>query len=433
MNNRFSYTHLLAILIPLSLTLTGCGSSNQTKTSAPVVQPTQNEPVKTAVPAPTKPIVATENQPVPNNKVVDILVPENTKTLITTDETTAPLASASPAVNEESIKQAQKNLRKVVVLLPDRPSLAEVNRDIEKGIRAAHQHQPHNPHLQLVVLHDALSGEALMQKANAYTPDWIIGPLTKSDIQSIQSLTNERHIFLNRLDGPTTSLQIGLPLEDEIDQLLSQFQPQLGQLLVVASNDAGDQRLLTHLNQKAKALAFNLTSVTVEKQNPDLRDWLIREGGIQSSQDRIKRLTNLVKGDFSDSPPQTRQDVQALIFLGNAKQLRSIMPSLSYYRINWPVYATSRLLPSKSTDPFNEPELNGVSVLTPPYLININTPAPTSLFEALGWDSYQLLANPLAHSANTQTGKLTNQNNQLHRQLIWMQIQDGRLINRKQP
>ncbi|MCL4556547.1 MAG: hypothetical protein M1572_06645, partial [Gammaproteobacteria bacterium] len=115
----------------------------------------------------------------------------------------------------------------------------------------------------------------------------------------------------------------------------------------------------------------------------------------------------------------------------NVKQLRSIMPSLSYYRINWPVYATSRLLPSKSTDPFNEPELNGVSVLTPPYLIN--TPAPTSLFEALGWDSYQLLANPLAHSANTQTGKLTNQNNQLHRQLIWMHIQDGRLITRNLP
>lgn len=430
MNNRFSYTHLLAILLPLSLTLSGCGSSNQTKAPAPVVQPTQNEPVKTVIAAPSKPILVPENQSVPNNKVVDIPAPAIPQTP-STAETTAPLASANSAVNEESIKQAQKNLRKVVVLLPDRPSLSEVNRDIEKGIRAAHQLQPHNPHLQIVVLHDALSGEALMQKANAYTPDWIIGPLTKSDIQSIQSLTNDRHIVLNRLDTPTTALQIGLPLEDEIDQLLSQFQPQLGQLLVVASNDASDQRLLTQLNQKAKALAFSVSSVTLEKQNPDLRDWLINEGGIQSSQDRIKRMTNLVRGDFSDSPPQARQDIQALIFLGNAKQLKSIMPSLSYYRINWPVYATSRLLPSKNTDPFNEPELNGVSVLTPPYLIN--TSGPSSLFEALGWDSYQLLANPLAHSANTQTGKLTNQNNQLRRQLNWMQIQDGRLVNRKQP
>ncbi|MBD3767147.1 MAG: penicillin-binding protein activator [Gammaproteobacteria bacterium] len=430
MNNRFSYTHLLAILLPLSLTLTGCGSSNQTKSPAPIVHPTQNEPVKTVIAAPSKPILIPENQSVPNNKVVDIPAPAIPQTP-STAETTAPLASANSALNEENIKQAQKNLRKVVVLLPDRPSLSEVNRDIEKGIRAAHQLQPHNPHLQIIVLHDALNGEALMQKANAYTPDWIIGPLTKSDIQSIQSLTNDRHIVLNRLDTPTTALQIGLPLEDEIDQLLSQFQPQLGQLLVVASNHASDQRLLTQLNQKAKALAFNVSSVTLEKQNPDLRDWLINEGGIQSSQDRIKRMTNLVRGDFSDSLPQARQDIQALIFLGNAKQLKSIMPSLSYYRINWPIYATSQLLPSKSTDPFNEPELNGVSVLTPPYLIN--TSGPSSLFEALGWDSYLLLANPLAYSANTQTGKLTNQNNQLRRQLNWMQIQDGRLVNHKQP
>lgn len=101
------------------------------------------------------------------------------------------------------------------------------------------------------------------------------------------------------------------------------------------------------------------------------------------------------------------------------------MPSLQYYRVSWPIYATSRLLPSKNTESFNEPELNGTLVLTPPYLVNqtaINGP-----FEALGWDSYLLLANPQAVSVETQSGKLTNQQGQMRRQLLWRVIQNGQL------
>jgi outer membrane PBP1 activator LpoA protein len=427
MNNFRLETLILACLLPLSLLLTGCGSSSQSKTPAPVIQPTQTvkTPVITSKQVDTN--KSTHTPPIKTEANVEVSALPANKPVITEIPTNTPAVS----VNTDIIKQAQKNLRKVVVLLPDRPSLGDVNRDIEKGIRSAHQQHPHNPNLQFVFLYDALTGEALIQKANAHNPDWIIGPLTKSDIQSIQQLTHERHIFLNRLDNSTISLQIGLPLEDEVDQLLSQFAPQLGQLLVIATQDTSDQRLLNYLTHQAKTLSLNLNVITVEKQNPDMRDWLNREGGIQSSQERIKRMSNLVRGDFSDSTPQARQDIQAIIFLGNAKQLRSIMPSLSYHRLNWPVYATSRLLPSKNTDIFNEPELNGVTLLTPPYLLNTQT--PNTLFEALGWDSYQLLANPFAHAAMTQTGKLVNQDNQLRRQLLWGQIQGGRLIARQQP
>lgn len=417
------------ISLPLALTLILAplwllGCANQPKsTPAPVVQPNQTTSAATTQPAPSH--SATTPEPVASKApILAITVaPEPFGGII---PAAIPLDDSNLA---NQIKQAQSALRKVVVLLPDRPSLAEVNRDIAKGIMAAHQQQPHNPHLQLIFVHDSLSGEALMQKAQAYAPDWIIGPLTKADIQSVQSLAGAQHILLNRLDTPTAALQIGLPAEDEIDQLLAHFQPQQGQLLVISSNDASEQRLVNYLSNSAQAKQLVTIQVTVEKQNADLRPWLISEGGIQSSQDRIKRMTQLVRADLSDSNLQARQDIQAVIFLGNAKQLRSIMPSLTYYRVEWPIYATSHLLPSKNSETFHETELNGVTVLAPPYLL---TPQlPSSPFEALGWDSYLLLANPQALGKPTQTGKLVNQNNQLRRQLNWTHIKEGRLTTPK--
>lgn len=421
---KLTQAHLGRSLTLLALPLLMLGCANQPKTApAPVVQPAATPAKNTLSTAP----VSTAVMPEAINKAP----------LINMTPAPAPVGGILPAQavqtdasSNAQIKLAQQALRKVVVLLPDRASLAEVNRDIEKGIKAAHQQHPHNPHLQLVFLHDALSGEALLQKAKSYAPDWIIGPLTKTDIQSLQSLATSQHIFLNRLDSATTALQIGLPAEDEIEQLLAQFKPNQGQLIVIASNDASEQRLVNYLTQSAHNKQLSVSSVTVEKQNADIRTWLINEGGIQSSEARIKRMTQLLRGDFSDTSPQARQDVQAIVFLGNAKQLRSIMPSLEYYRVGWPVYATSRLLPSKNSEVFYEPELNGVTVLAPPYLLN--TQSPNTPFEALGWDSYQLLADPQAQVANTQTGKFfssqqLNSQTQLKRQLKWVRIKEGRL------
>lgn len=417
------------ISLPLALTLILAplwllGCANQPKsTPAPVVQPNQTTSTTTVQPAPAHSAAAPEPVASKAPVLAITVAPEPFGGII---PAAIPLDDSNLA---NQVKQAQSALRKVVVLLPDRPSLAEVNRDIAKGIMAAHQQQPHNPHLQLIFVHDSLSGEALMQKAQAYAPDWIIGPLTKADIQSVQSLAGAQHILLNRLDTPTAALQIGLPAEDEIDQLLAHFQSQQGQLLVISSNDASEQRLVNYLSNSAQAKQLATIQVTVEKQNADLRPWLISEGGIQSSQDRIKRMTQLVRADLSDSNLQARQDIQAVIFLGNAKQLRSIMPSLTYYRVEWPIYATSRLLPSKNSETFHDTELNGVTVLAPPYLL---TPQlPSSPFEALGWDSYLLLANPQALGKPTQTGKLVNQNNQLRRQLNWTHIKEGRLTTPK--
>jgi len=406
-----------------TLILTGCtGNNNKPHMPAPVVTPGQNvtKPTQPSVGKPTLTIptpVEAKAEPVVNPVVI---APPNADPIIT--EPTATLATPAEL---QRITQTQQALRKVVVLLPDHPSLGDVNRDIEKGIRSAHQQRPHNGSLQLIFIRDQLPAEQLLAKAKAYAPDWIIGPLTKSDIHPISNLLDKQQILLNRLESSTNALQIGLPVEDETNQLLNSFGNNTQPIAVVASNDAAEQRILSALQQQANARNIPVITISVDKQNASISDWLDNEGGLKESRQRIERIGKLLRTKF-DMPAQPRHDLQALVLLSNGKQAHNFMPAVQYHQLNWPILATSRLLPSRKNDKFSEPDFEGIRVLTPPYLIS-NTPVETP-FEALGWDSYQLLGNPLALNVDGMTGKLTpNSNNQLTRQLSWQRIRNSQL------
>jgi outer membrane PBP1 activator LpoA protein len=411
-----AYTYIAIIT---SLILTGC-ASNRAHTPAPVVTAGQ--------PAITKPNPVIVNKPVPT------LTETKPESLITNPE---PTIMVTPELSEEEkhaavqkMKQEQTALRKVVVLLPDYPSLGDVNRDIEKGIRAAHQQRPYNNNLQLVFIHDQLPAEQLLNKAKSFAPDWIIGPLTKTDIQAISTQLDDKQILLNRLDNATPALQLGLPVEDEITQLFNVINGSKQPIAVITTNDAIEQRILAGLQQKADANNIPVLVIEVNKQNANISQWLDTTGGIAQSRQRIERMSKLLRTKL-ETTPQARHDLQALILLGNAKQAHSFMPAVQYHQISWPILATSRLLPTRKGDKFNEPDFEGIRVLTPPYLLS--AAGPETPFEALGWDSYQLLANPKALNIDGMTGKLLpNENNQVVRQLTWQRIHQSQLVPLKQ-
>lgn len=419
-------TSRITSLILLSLALGACNTSKP-RTPAPVVVPGQNaaqpnqQTAQTQTPSEaTKPVIP----PVNNMANATIKQPETTEENAAASPIIAPVVETTET--PEFVKQQQQALRKVVILLPDRPSLAEVNRDIEKGIRAAHQQHPLNNALQLIFIHDPLPSDQLMAKAKAFSPDWIIGPLTKGDIQGAQALLDKQQILLNRIDTPTAALQFGLPAEDEAAQLLAKLKSATRPIAIVTSGDATEQRLLTTLQQQASELRIPVYVITVDKNLPDIRDWLLQTGGIQASQKRIERISKLTNTKL-ETPPHARTDIQALILLGNARQAHAIMPAIQYYRPNWSILATSRLLPIRKGEVFNEPEFNEIQVLTPPYLTAPT--GPETPFEALGWDSYQLLGNPQAINVEGMTGKLfINTSNQVVRQLNWQRIKQNQLV-----
>ena len=412
-----------------NFSLTGC-TNNNTKphTQAPVV--TLGKAVD--LPAPSiakKPNLVPIPQSKPETKIE--LLPDSPQTTEVTPELAPaiteliPVSSVATQAEQQRVKQQQQALRKVVILLPDHPSLGSVNRDIEKGIRMAHQQHPHNTNLQLIFIHDPLPSDQLLLKAKGFSPDWIIGPLTKSDIQTINTQLDKNQILLNRLDTSTPAYQLGLPIEDETNQILSSLGKNTQPIAVVASNDPAEQRILTSLQQQASIYKIPVLVINVDKQNATINNWLEKEGGMEQSRQRIEQLGKLLRTKF-ETPSHPRSDLQALILLGNAKQAHNIMPAVQYHQINWSILATSHLLPSHKGDKFGEPDFEGIKVLTPPYLIS-NTGLGT-LFEALGWDSYQLLGNPSAINANSMTGKLIlNNNNQLVRQLTWQRVHQNEL------
>lgn len=419
---------LTLISSAIALILTGCTSNDsRTHTPAPVVTPGQTTPKAVAPIAISKPIVT----PVmPQTEIKHEPIAAIPEPATGTIEAIAPtLSNTELQAEQQRVMQQQQALRKVVILLPDHPSLGDVNRDIEKGIRAAHQQRPHNTSLQLIFVHDPLPAEQLLNKAKSFSPDWIIGPLTKTDIQAIAGQLDKQQILLNRLDTATAALQFGLPVEDEATQLLKNFANNTQPIAVVASNDAIEQRLLTNLQQQASVQNIPVLTINVDKQSADISLWLENEGGLAKSRQRIERIGKLLRTKL-EMPAQARTDLQALILLGNGRQAHNLMPAVQYNQISWPILATSRLLPTRKGDKFNEPDFEGIRVLTPPYLIS--TTGPETPFEALGWDSYQLLGNPNAINVSGMTGKLLlNANNQLLRQLTWQKIHQNQLNNIK--
>lgn len=439
MHSVLSARASLWCLLPL-FTLVGCSSQTaRHHEPAPVVVPGKSTQQANANAAPPSVAVApavTLAKPVqptlpPQLSVQPTLPPAETivEPSATVSNLAAPVSETVVDTNKlESIKQQQAKLRKVVVLLPDHPSLTEVNQEIEKGIRLAHEQQPHHAALQLIFIHDSLPPDQLMQKAQAYAPDWIIGPLTKQDIQGMQAALMSNQIVLNRLEQPTAALQFGLPVEDEASQLVSQLK--LRQPIAVAySQDATEQRLASSVEQEAALRNMPVLSIVLDKHAPSLQDWLNAEGGLMASKQRIEQVTRLLHQPVNASV-QPRRDIQALVLLSGRKQAHQYMPSVQYLQLQWPMLATSRFLPSQQGERFNEPDFERVRVLTPPYLLQEN--GPKTAFQALGWDSYRLLANPTAYQVQGMTGKLSvNGQNQVVRQLSWKRIQQSQLVELK--
>jgi hypothetical protein len=401
-----------------SLILVGCSSNNnRAHTPAPVIVPGQQVNKATAVVIPKAVITPA---PVTETKV------EPTPIAAKPESTTTTLSPEAVLAEQHQVSQQQQALHKVVIILPDHPSLGDVNRDIEKGIRAAHQAHPINSNLQLIFIHDQLPPEQLLAKAKEFSPDWIIGPLTKTDIQGMMTQLGAQHIVLNRLDSATAALQFGLPAEDEATQLLNSLDHNTQPIAVVASNDAFEQRMLNSLQQQANEQQIPVLPISVDSKNATINTWLENEGGIAQSRQRIDRLSKLLHSKL-DITPKSRSDLQALILLGNMRQAHSVMPAVQFHQISWPVFATSRLLPTHKGDTFNEPDCNNVRVLTPPYLLSET--GPETPFEALGWDSYLLLGNPNAINIHGMTGKLLrNNSNQIIRQLSWQKIHQNQLV-----
>lgn len=433
--------------------LSGCSTSQRPHAPAPVIDPHTKpanvpfSPAPQVLPANTarEPLSQTPLTPsTPTTMPADpVLAPQADPTMVTqdsalanasttetpaaapaetTNSTTTPLYPVGNTIKNDGLMQ----MRRVVVLLPDRPSLQQVNRDIVQGIRHAHKLTPIHANLEIITIHDDLPADQLTAKVNAFAPDAVIGPLTKADIQGTAQLTATTQIALNRNPEPDHRLQMGLSPEDELTQLLHQRKYKTLPVAVFSSNDPQDKRLLSGLEQLIAKDQAPIITIPFSNAGTEFNTWLKQDGHLDNSQKRITALKQVLKQNVQ-AEPRLRQDIQVFITLSSAKNTRALIPALRYYQAPWKLLATSKLLPTRKGSDLNEPDLVGMEVTVPPYLLN-DGPIQNA-FEALGFDAYQLLAYREVSQFSGQTGKLTTQNNQVYRQLEWRHFKKGTLNN----
>lgn len=299
----------------------------------------------------------------------------------------------------------------IALLLPLSGKFAGAAGAIRDGFFSAYYNESDDFSKPTVSLFDTNDDDikTLYDRAVANGADFIIGPLVKEKVALLAAHTlTVPTLALNYSEETGTTnasninfYQFGLSLEDEAKQVAHYAIKQgLKYALVIA--DSSDWSIRT-------AQSFidewqNNGGVIVDKReyakdanySNEIKSLL----NISESQSRATQLKRLF-GQVFEFEPRRRNDIDMIFLVARSREGRQIKPILNFhYASDVPVYATSQLF-SSVEDTTKTRDLNGVRVITLPWVIdesaekkaiiqNIRVPASFERLYALGHDAYKL-------------------------------------------
>jgi len=251
--------------------------------------------------------------------------------------------------------------------------------------------------------------KALYDRAIAKGADFVIGPLEKDKVAILQAHTlTVPTLALNYVDDTDNTnannihfYQFGLSLEDEAKQVADHAIAQgLKYALVIADNSDWSirtaQAFIDEWQNKGGVIVDKREYAKDANYSNEIKSLL----NISESQNRATQLKRLFGQNF-EFEPRRRNDIDMIFLVSRSREGRQIKPILAFhYAGNVPVYATSQLY-SSVEDTTKTRDLNGVRIITLPWLID-NSPAREAVqnnlrispsFErlyALGNDAYNL-------------------------------------------
>lgn len=291
---------------------------------------------------------------------------------------------------------------KMALLLPLSGPLAGPGGAVKDGFMAAYNSSV-LPHSVSVQLYDTASGDAAMlyQQALSEGAEYVVGPLTKSDVAKVASLEHPvPTILLNDMETGNSQnvYRFGLSPANEARQVALNAQKKgLSRALIIAPSGVwGDEIVSAFSSQWQSMGATVVERFSYDNQidlNHALRDFLhVSERMAQEKQYKP------VAGKKTPLIVRRRQDFDMIFLLAYPSKARQIMPLLKYYFAgDVPVYATSTVY-SGSPDKMSDRDLNGIIFCDMPWvfnhqLANKNWPEQLNSYSrlyALGMDSYSL-------------------------------------------
>lgn len=360
----------------------------------------------------------------------------------------------------ENLKPGTVN--QVALLLPLSGPHQQFAHIIQEGFLYAYfQAKRQNPKLSIQVYDTGgdTSAVKLYQQAIDEGAQFIVGPLSKNDVDSIAHLSASKirvpTLLLNQPSSdrelPPGLFVISLTPEYEMQFIASTLmQKGLQRAALISSQDALGERMTNAFtaafNQAQGQSAAQLNLAPKADKSTAIQQFL----ALDLSQKRYQAIQQLLKRKI-EFQPRRRQDLDVIVMMTTAEQGRELKPLFDfYYAEALPVYASSMIYQGESS-PKKDRDLNGVTFCDMPFLIGANPEwqrARTTFYQtaspndkqyprlyALGMDSFALsqqlksvfLAQKTGWPAATGT-LLIDGNNTIYRKLSWATIKEGKAV-----
>jgi len=345
----------------------------------------------------------------------------------------------------------------IVLMLPLKGKNAVAGKAIRDGFMAAYYQAQisgdQTPSVRVIDTAQQRNFTDLYQQASLEGADFIIGPLQKQHVQTLQSS--------GKLTIPTLALnygneennienlyQFGLSAEDEARQTAQKawLSGHTTSLLLTPGSGWG-QRIAKAFSDQWQELGGTVLEGAHFNSEKSYSKAIEELFDLDASKQRARRLNNLLAQN-TEFTARRRNDVDFIFIVATPKQARQIKPTLAFHFAGKvPVYATSHIY-SGSPSPLLDRDLDGVIFAETPWLLSYqNNPLKQSISSnwpanatrlgrlyALGVDAYQLFPRIQLLSTNREnklagaTGLLTlDASGRVIRTLEWAHINKGHI------
>ena len=345
---------------------------------------------------------------------------------------------------------------KIILALPLSGPLANIGTAIMDGFLAAHfQYQQHESKLRIETFDTAeLDIEKLYLNTQQSLPDktLVIGPITKEDIEKLSEVSP---LSLNTLalnNPPNTPYQhrlflFGLDPEQEMSQISGRMSKQgMQRVAVIAPDTQRAIRLSQSFEEDFESMGGHVVSKAYFGADRSLAQTVATMLSTADSKQRSRKLMR-VTGLALETRPERRNDLDAILVLGNHEDGKQIKPLLAFnFAQDLPVFASSSIHTPGRVDANNDlsrvqfPDIPWVFTQSNPLKAQIETTRPAlsdryARFYALGADAYLLaprlpILREIPNSfAQGLTGKLNvNPDGVIERTLQWAMYRRGKAI-----
>jgi outer membrane PBP1 activator LpoA protein len=327
--------------------------------------------------------------------------------------------------------KSSKKPEHVAVLLPFSGNYKQVSLQIRNGI--IKNKLQNNPQLTLS-FYDSSNTEQIKeiyQKSIENGADFVIGPIQKETLNllnSPQQMSVDKQAILTLNENPMPNLTFSSRYEGvQITKKLCS--ENYKNIAILTSNNNSDADLATQIFRQWKQFSGNNATLKVyPEKKANLRKALASVINEQQSNDRKNNLQWLLRINLSFFP-RTRQDLDAVVLLGNTKQLAVFQPQFKFFNLTIPTYSSSKLTPTNLQK--NKPNMDLKNISFPTYRAVLINNGLISKLEAFGWDSLTIALNQHLFAPNLclnsgMSGNLSKDGLVYDRQYIWAKYnQDG--------